>query len=189
MLRKLGRLALVLGAALTICALPATAQSVEVHVENPGTYELESEVDLGIFAHVGGGIEVPMLSCGMDMEAIVEEEGHGAVVVNDIFPHTGSTGACDTVTACDDEPWEGQIEEDEVGGFVGHVTFCLANTGTALSGIPFAIECSMSSMEGHCDSTIVPSSEGTPTPTMPAIEVMGEGTLHESFGLMHADRR
>jgi hypothetical protein len=188
MLRKLLLLAATAVAALALTASSAAADPHAVHVENDGHHELETEVDLGVFAHIGGGVEVPMLQCGNDWEIDVAEDGHVLVHVEDIFAHPGSTGACNTADACNSEEWEGQIVENEVGGYAAHLTFCLEGTGTGLSGIPFPIECPMTDVEVHCDATIVPSTENPPTPTMPAIEVMGEGTLHESLGLMHADR-
>jgi hypothetical protein len=173
---------------VTLGAQPAIAEDpAAVHVENDGHHELESEVDWGWFAHVGSGVEVPMLQCAHDLEVEIADDGHLLIYVSDIFSHAGSTGSCGTMDTCNGDPWEGQIEEDGEGGFVAHWTFCVEGTGTGLSGVPFLIECPITDTEIHCDATIVPSAETPPTPTMPSIETMGEFTLHESLGLMHAD--
>ena len=180
MLRKLMLGVLVACTAFAVTAGAAAAQGV--HVENPGHHELESEVNIGIGLETPIGF-IPALRCENDWEVDIQEDGSFVLDAAGISPHTGSSGACDTAEPCSAAVWPGQVEE--VGpGFHAELTFCLENTGTGLSGIPFPVECDVE--QGvvdsfHCPHVQIATDPNTGFP----IVVEGEVYAHTSFGLMH----
>jgi hypothetical protein len=183
MIRKLFVLGVMAVAALAFSASNAAAQGV--HVENPGHHEAESEVDIAVGVHIPGVGFNPLLQCENNWEVDAQEDGAFTLNAEDIQPHTGSVGACDTAEPCNHALWNGQLEEDGPGEFAAHLTFCLQETGTGLSGIPFALECPVEQLNVdsfHCDQQIAttPPEQGS----LP-IEVEGEVFLHESLGIMH----
>jgi hypothetical protein len=182
MIRKLFVLGVMAVTALAFSASNAAAQGV--HVENPGHHEAESEVDLAFGVHIPGVGFNPLLRCDNNWEIDAQEDGAFTLNAEDILPHTGSVGAC-IMEPCNHQPWAGQLEEDGPGEFAAHLTFCLQETGTGLSGVPFALECDVTAGvvdSMHCDQQIAttPPEQGS----LP-IEVEGEVFLHESLGLTH----
>jgi hypothetical protein len=156
----------------------------DVHVENPGAHALSSEVDLGVMAHIGGGVEVPAIQCDAEWQLTASEEGDLEIDASGTASHSGSTGLCDTLHPCDDEPWAGEISEDGAGGFEAEFDFCLDETSAGIDGNVYELACPIANGELHCDQTIV---AGAGTLLSPRIEVQGEATLATSLGLMHAD--
>jgi hypothetical protein len=173
MIRKLVLLGVTAVAALAFTAATASAQVV---VENPGHHEVESELSIGIYAHVPGVGEVPVLRCDNNWELDVAANGDLQLFAENILTHPGQSGSCGTSEPCDGHAaWNGQFEEAG-GAFTAHVGFCLEGTGSALDGVTIPVECAFDDVlaEAHCDA-----------PIGNGLEVMGELQLHESLGLMH----
>ena len=185
MIRKLFLLAVMALAALALTASSALADEDEgVHVENPGTYEVEGEVDLAVVSHSLSGVETPQLRCNTHWDVEVLEDGTGTLATEGGYEshlEPPSTGPCDEVEPCDHETWPVLLEEDEDAvpptEFRVHSVFCLQ--GTTLPALPQAVECDVEEdvvTTVHCDAPVYGG----------ALEVQGEVDVHGLLGLMHA---
>lgn len=187
MIRKLFLLTVMVIAVTAFAVSTASANDPEgVHVENPGFYEVESEVDLAVVSHSLSGVETPHLQCKLHGDLEIGEDGTGVLHAEDSFTShidPTSTGPCNEVQPCDHEPWPISFEEDEdavpPAEFGHHFVPCFQ--GTPLPAIPQPVECDVVediTTGVRCDAPVYGG----------VLEVQGEFRVHGLVGLMHADR-
>lgn len=170
MIRKLALLAAMALAVLAAMAPTASATGA-VHVEDAEMVEVEGDGSLAVQQHTTMG-EEDIIRCDNLWEASISEDGHVHVHDIDFSPGTGTTANCDTADDCGTE-WEGQIHEDEVGGFEVHIDFCTTETGAG------EVTCDITTTGAHCDDVDVEGLGGV-------VEVDGEVFFHEEIVLEHA---
>lgn len=181
------RLMLVVAAMAASAGLAATsAQADSVVVENPGAYEIESEVDFAFVIHMGG-MEIPQLKCDNHWDLSITADGRGTIQAEDgLHEHATppSIGPCVSAEPCPatsgepppaHAPWPVTLEEEN-NAFRIHMSLCLVGLGGGFSGVALDVECDFDHVNNsfHCDDTVLPGRE-----------VTGEFQVHGDLGLMH----